>query len=317
MTNHLQKIVSAILALAICFGCVAAVAEGEEWICPACGAVNSGNFCTKCGEKKPEEIVCPDCGEIYAVDSGAVFCGNCGAKLQESRAFIGRYEGSGFATPEEAVTCYMEGFKNRDFDQILAAFAWETQIERMSFQKYYERIRAYTPSAHPRMPSADAFMASANVNALRYYQVTMIYRALENYILGEEAPNGKVITLNSPEEVTAFLQKFDNGRIENLSEMTNIRFITPDEITGGKFSMEINLENFGKQTAYYCADEAVNLIGVANVGDEMFYCCPTVVRYGDRWYLASVGSFTSMIMGVSMDKQAFVCGKGGLVDLIR
>ena len=92
--------------------------------------------------------------------------------------------------------------------------------------------------------------------------------------------------------------------------MTNIRFISPDEITGGLFSLEKNLENFGKQTAYYCADEAVNIIGVADVGDEMFYCCPTVVRYGDRWYLASVSSFTSMIMGVSMDRQAFVCGKG-------
>ena len=34
-----------------------------------------------------------------------------------------KYEGEGFATPEEALTCYMEGLKNLDFDQMMSAFA--------------------------------------------------------------------------------------------------------------------------------------------------------------------------------------------------
>ena len=34
-----------------------------------------------------------------------------------------RYEGQGFATPEDALACYMEGLKNLDFEQMMSAFA--------------------------------------------------------------------------------------------------------------------------------------------------------------------------------------------------
>ena len=53
-----------------------APAEGS-WKC-ACGAVNTGKFCTECGAKKPEDDgwKCPSCG---AVNKGK-FCMDCGAK---------------------------------------------------------------------------------------------------------------------------------------------------------------------------------------------------------------------------------------------
>ena len=316
MDRILRKVLPIVLAVVLCFTGIYAGAEGLEWVCSECGAANTENFCIKCGTKKPEEIICPECGAGYAPDSGAVFCGNCGTQMQGSSYTI-RYEGTGFDTPEAAVTCYMEGFKNLDFDQILGAFAWETQIEHMSAQKYLERINAYLPSVYPRMPSVNDFMASANVSALRYMQASYIYQALEVYILGEDAPDGKIITLKTPEDITAFLQKFDNGRVEKLAQMSNIRFPDPDAITDGKYSAGKNPENRAKQTAYYNADEVVNVIGMADVDDEIFLCCPTVARYGKKWYLVSVGSFLSSILGVSVNRQAFVCGKGSLSDLLR
>ena len=55
----------------------------EEGVkCPNCGATITGNFCTECGTKKPEEPqekVCPKCGE--KVLENAKFCINCGEKL--------------------------------------------------------------------------------------------------------------------------------------------------------------------------------------------------------------------------------------------
>ena len=99
--------------------------------------------------------------------------------------------------------------------------------------------------------------------------------------------------------------------------MTNIRCLSPDEITENKFSSYKNPENFIKQTACYGADETVNLVGIADVGDETLYCCPTICRYGDKWYLVSVSSFASMLVGLSMDNQAFICGTGSLFDMIQ
>ena len=313
--------IAVLLSLVFILGCAGAFSEGEEWICPECGAAETSNFCIKCGTKKPAGVTCPKCGTKYPADAGAVFCGNCGEKLGKTVSFAVRYEGDGFATPEEALTCYMEGLKNLDFEQMLSAFAWETQMEHYDLQVFFERIRAYQPTIRPRMPSVNDFMFSANVNILRFNQADMIYRSIEAYILGEDAPaeaaKGSIVFQKDSDDVEVFLNKFDNGRLEKLTQMTNIRCLSPDAVSDNKFSNEINREIFIKQTAYYGADETVNLVGIADVGDETLYCCPTICRYGDKWYLVSVSSMASNIVGVPIHYQAFVCGPGSLESMLR
>lgn len=44
----------------------------SSWICSECSTENTGNFCTNCGNKKPQ--------------GGAKFCGNCGAKVEKADA---------------------------------------------------------------------------------------------------------------------------------------------------------------------------------------------------------------------------------------
>ena len=319
--NSIKKVISLISALILILGCTCAFAEGDEWSCPDCGAANKTNFCTKCGAKKPEEIICPDCGTKYPADSDAVFCGNCGAKLKQYAAATIKYEGEGFTTPEEALTCYMEGLKNLNFEQMLSAFAWETQLEHYDLKAYFERVGVYQLTMRPRMPFANDFMFSANVNVMRSNQADLIYRSIEAYILGDDAPTktrqGTITFQKDSNDVEVFLNKFENGRLEKLTQMTNIRFLSPDAITDNMFSSGKNPENFIKQNACYGADETVNLVGMADVGDETLYCCPTICRYGDKWYLVSVSSFTNMLIGVSNQYLAFVCGTGSLFDMIK
>ena len=58
--------------------------QDGAWTC-SCGAVNTGNFCTNCGAKRPEaqkKAFCPNCG--YQFQDAAhppKFCPNCGAKI--------------------------------------------------------------------------------------------------------------------------------------------------------------------------------------------------------------------------------------------
>ena len=51
------------------------------WICPQCGTENTGNFCSNCGTKKPDDgkWICPQCG----TENTGNFCGNCGTKKPE------------------------------------------------------------------------------------------------------------------------------------------------------------------------------------------------------------------------------------------
>lgn len=54
--------------------------EEKEWKCTKCGTVNTGKFCTECGNKRNEEKVCPKCGN--KVEEGQKFCDECGEKMQ-------------------------------------------------------------------------------------------------------------------------------------------------------------------------------------------------------------------------------------------
>ena len=57
--------------------------NADVWYCPKCGSRNEGNFCVKCGEKKPysfEPFFCSKCGEKIE-SSDIQYCPKCGNKL--------------------------------------------------------------------------------------------------------------------------------------------------------------------------------------------------------------------------------------------
>lgn len=70
----------------------------DGWVCPNCETRNTTNYCIKCGTKKPDVISCPVCRTEYQIDSGVLFCGNCGAKLQQSGSSSDENNGMGFDT---------------------------------------------------------------------------------------------------------------------------------------------------------------------------------------------------------------------------
>ena len=255
---------------------------------------------------------------ILAVIMVAVLCAGCVFACAEED-MSDRLEGDGFDTPEEAVTYYLEGLKNLDFKQMLRAFAWETQAEHYSVDAKLLRTKAYLPSMKPRLPGDSEFIRTANLFSLRTVQIDAIYQALEYYILQEDYPDANSIygtKFKEDGEYETFMGKFNNGRLEKLADMTNIRILTPDLVTDGKFSSEKMQANYVRNNAVYGADETVDVPAVADIGDEILFCCPTVARYGEKWYLVSVSSVTSMIIGLDSTMQAFVCAKGSLGDFL-
>lgn len=319
--TFMKQIFSFALVVVLCVCCCFnAGAENDAWICTECSAENTTNFCTKCGMKKPETIICPGCGEKYPIDTNAVFCGNCGTKLQQDVIPSVRLEGNGFASPEAAVTFFLEGLKNLDFEQMLRAFAWETQAEHFSVEVKIRRARAYGSIIQPRLLGDSSFIRAANMYSLRAIQIDAIYQALESYILRENHPsnvsaNGSII-FREDAELNDFISKFDNGRLETLKDLKNIRFLTPDQVTNGNFSSERNTKNYLEMNAVYCADETVDVPAVADVDDGILFFCPTVARYGDKWYLVSVSSMTALFIGLNVSRQAFAYVQGDINDLL-
>ncbi len=56
-------------------------ATDEAWTCSECGKESTGAFCSWCGAKKPDPIICPECGAEYPAGSNFLFCNKCGAAL--------------------------------------------------------------------------------------------------------------------------------------------------------------------------------------------------------------------------------------------
>lgn len=305
------KLVALLLGLILFCGCTCAVAEGDPWICPECGNENTTKFCTKCGARKPDEIVCPGCGAHYPFDTDVVFCGECGTRLipEETVAvsYVSvSYEGEGFDTPEDAALCYLAGLKNMDFNQMLSAFAWETQAECFDYKAMITRAKGTDPTYVPGMPAANNLLLSANVELIRDSQIIYICRAIENYVNDElYASITGALPLREASDLDGYLKRCNNGKIEKIASMSNIRFYTPDDVTDGKFSYGKNPQSFIKQTAQYGADEAKVVFIAVDIDDKTYAVSPTVVRYEKKWYVVSVGSMVSSILGIESNKQAF------------
>ena len=303
----MKRILSILTVFVLLAGCAGTFAEEESWSCPECGASNTTKFCIKCGTKRPElkTIICPGCGTQYPMDTDAVFCGECGTKLLQDEVSK-QYEGDGFDTPEDAALCYLAGLKNLDFSQLLSAFAWETQVDHYDYKAKVTRLRGIDPTIVPAMPAVNELLRSVMLEQIRSTQINYICRSLENYVNDEMSDSPTMsLVFQSETEIDEYFDRCDNGKIENLATMKNIRFYTPDDLTKGKFSIEQNQKNYLKMNACYGADETKDIIIAADIGEDTVVVSPTVARYGDRWYVVNVSSMTEMIIGVAVNYMAF------------
>ena len=119
--NIRQRIVLAVLAAFLLFGCACASGEAFEWTCSVCGSENTSAFCPNCGAKQPETVSCPGCGKQYLADSVPAFCGDCGTKLEKEEDGFSM-EGPGFDSPQEAILNYLEGLKEADLQKMIRSF---------------------------------------------------------------------------------------------------------------------------------------------------------------------------------------------------
>lgn len=83
-----KKVFLLVVAIFLVAICSSAIAEGvsDEWACPSCNNISTGNFCSNCGEKKPiqdntNEWVCSSCGAKVTGN----FCSVCGSKRPETK----------------------------------------------------------------------------------------------------------------------------------------------------------------------------------------------------------------------------------------
>ncbi len=90
----MKRLLALFLVLVLACPLLTAFAEDGKWTCPSptCGFDgNDGNFCIKCGQRKPEQAAnaCPHCGQNFiGIDDKLSFCWNCGKELIEKKPTV-------------------------------------------------------------------------------------------------------------------------------------------------------------------------------------------------------------------------------------
>ena len=249
------------------------------------------------------------CGALAGADEGKVL-------LPGEEGF--RYEGEGFDTPEDAALYYLAGLKNQDFEQMLAAFAWETQADHYDFRSLAAYLRGFDPVIVPGMPFSNELLYSANLEQIRCRQAYLISRALELFVNSEmETSSTRTVLMKDEAEIDEYFRRCDNSWPEQFASLGNIRIYTPDDLTEGKFSNEMNQKNYLKQNARYGAEETRDVVIFADAGDTTIAIMPVAARYGDRWYLVNVSSMTSLILGIATNCQALFPVPDELAETVK
>lgn len=225
-------------------------------------------------------------------------------------ALAATYEGEGFASPEDAVQAYLTGIQNEDLSQMLSAFAIESFVEHYDLKAMLEQIRAYTYSMAIKLPNTNEIFESINVEARKGEIVQAIQFQLMSFHMPELDITQPVTFAgdDSAEAIATFLEAFEaNTRTLTIKGLQFDAFIAPETLNELYLS-EQNQKNLAKRAPVYGADEIKSVVASLTVEGKPYVLCCDAIRYGDAWYLLSLGGNISQLLGLSMFS-------GGLVPL--
>ncbi|MDD3795593.1 MAG: hypothetical protein PHE06_06440 [Lachnospiraceae bacterium] len=212
-------------------------------------------------------------------------------------------EGRGYQSPEDAVSAYLKGFQENDIDQMMAACAVETYVERFDLIKYVERLQAYSPSM-TCLPDISGFSERLNLESRRAEIIKAIRQQYltitkSSTAVGDSA--GTVLPMKDFDTTTEeFLQNIFAEEDETfLSDIVfSGSFLKPEDLAE-VYSSEQNQNNMGKTAAYLGAEEIQSVVAALTVKEDPYLLCMDTVCYDDKWYVLNAGGTIGSIEGIS------------------
>lgn len=181
------------------------------------------------------------------------------------------------ATPEDAVAAYLQGIKDSDAAEILAASAVDQMAANVDFVAYVDRIRAWTMQAPA--PATDPFLTDLTLaqqqGVLLGQARNLVYGLLTDLDL-----SGGVI---APVDAAWAQGVIDQLDLAHLDGLTVGDIVAPDAelMAGDRYK-----ENAAKQAAIWGADELTERVATVSLDGTDRLVGFTLFRYGDEWRVA-------------------------------
>lgn len=206
------------------------------------------------------------------------------------------YEGPGWASPEEAVQLYLEGFKAQNPRQMLQAFAIETYVRHFDFAAQLERSGGFNFTANIRLPNLNEAFITHNIESRRQFLYNYIFYQFMTLMLPETDIFIPVSVVGA-EKLEEFLASFEAADVTRFETITLEGFVDPADLSEPYLSHN-NQKNLKMLQAIYGADDLKSMVAQITIdGQDYLFCCD-VLRYGDAWYLSSLGGSIGNYLGI-------------------
>ena len=221
-----------------------------------------------------------------------------------------RYEGPGFDTPEAAARAFLDGLANKDMDAMLATFAYESFAGQSDYGVLLNRLHTHrwpgSSASGCMFPRDDPLGQAANLEARRANVVgqtmgvlgTEVSSHLVNEFVPQDFPSD-----DPTAQVAAFqAQTQADFAAYTLGNVGPIASVSPDSVTGGKYSSAVNQSNIEQwllpQYGLQSDDYADVVLTFERQGKKWAFA-PSVGRYHGRWYVIVLQGNVSQLLGFS------------------
>lgn len=252
---------------------------------------------------------CPGCGK-ESLDSA--FCPDCGTKRPKVQIHTAQScEGTGFSTPQEAASAYIEAINAGNVQNAVSTFAVETFVDNIDPEAYIMRLGAIELSSmYQDIPVAGPLSRSMLIearraeisNKIRYAYV--FYSCIDTEF--SDLVKMDMRPVQEENDMKAYLDLMRNSAVENWVGNITIKdvYLPSDPIARAHipepYWNEKNQQNIEKIRRCSNTDELQQVILLLDICGEEYIQLIECCRYGDVWYNSSLQSNIANLYGASI-----------------
>jgi hypothetical protein len=209
----------------------------------------------------------------------------------------------GYSSAERAADAYVDALAAGDLGGAMAAFAIEPYVERFDFRQHLLRLRAYhsVGQALP-LPNTDPFNVAINVEHRRSVVAAMILNQyftlidpeFERHIL-QPLPDDTAVD----EFAEAFATTMTSTSLGDLAAREYVALSEVDAAVAETYASDRAREHDEGMLAITGADESAELAVRSSIDGREVTMLFRAVRYGDGWWLESLGGQFAVLLGIS------------------
>lgn len=187
-----------------------------------------------------------------------------------------------FATPEEAITFYIQALAEGDIDKLMQVSAADEMSENFSFDLFIGRVQALFPNA--AAPSTDYPLYLEMNRAQFTWELLFQTRNLAYGLLVTDPESLNQTVRMDAEGAAAFRQEVDPAQLAPL-EVAQIGIPEPELVQTERLQT-----NWDAQAQMFGADEFTERVALLEFEGNYYLAGFVLLRYGDNWKIRGLGS---------------------------